>query len=506
MKIHDLRLFGMRCFEDSGDIQFDPKFNVLVGKNNAGKSTILKAILGLQGFPFSHLDVRPGHQTNSFISCHLYEIVQNDIMQIVKAPDLSSMRVTTVYYGNAPNYGDAQHNHLGVGQQLFPATRPQHTIVPFIAKRKATAFSHDISLGNQSAINGTLSLLYSRIDLLATKGHPDHDRFSQAVLDIIGIPITTKASSSGKQAGYYFDRHNFVTLENMGDGVTEMVALIVELCTEENKIFVLEEPETNLHPRGLKALLGMVRAASESNQFFIATHSNVVVRELSNADNGKIFRVYCNGELHTSPSKVEEVEKSPQAHLELLRELGYEFADFELHDGWLFLEESSAERVMRDILIPMFAPQLRGRLRTFSSGGVDSLEPSVSDFQRLMVFIHLQPVYKDRLWVRADGDDSGIKTVEKMRSSFPQLNEVALNNFEKEQFEHFYPAQFQEKAKAALAIEDKQSKRQKKLELLIEVLEWTQANLVEAKLAWITSAKEPIELLQTIDTKLSASN
>lgn len=342
--------------------------------------------------------------------------------------------------------------------------------------------------------------------MLATKGHPDHDRFNQAVLEIIGIPITTKASNSGKEAGYYFDRKNFVTLENMGDGVTEMVALIVELCTEENKIFVLEEPETNLHPKGLKALLGMVRAASETNQFFIATHSNAVVRELSDAKNGKVFRVYRNGEHHTSPSKVEEVEKSPQAHLELLRELGYEFADFDLHDGWLFLEESSAERVIRDILIPLFVPQLLGRLRTFSSGGVDALEPSVADFQRLMVFIHLQPVYKDRLWVGADNDASGIDTINRMRSSFPQLNEEALTNFGQEQFEYFYPIQFQEKAKTILEIDDKRIKRLQKLELLIEVLEWTKTNPVEAKKAWAISADEPIKLLQTIESKLSTSN
>lgn len=493
----------MRCFEDSGDVQCDPKLNVFVGKNNAGKSTVLKAILGLQGFPFSYLDVRPGYLNNAFISCHLNEIIQNDIFNIGRQPDLKSMRCTTVFQGVFPNYGDALHFQIAAGQPLFPSTRPQHTIVPFIAKRKAVAFNHDISLGKQSEINGTLSLLYSRIDLLATKGHPDHDRFNQAVLDIIGIPITTKASNNGKEAGFYFDRKNFVTLENMGDGVTEMVALIVELCTEENKIFVLEEPETNLHPKGLKALLGMVRVASETNQFFIATHSNVVIRELSNADYGKIFRVYRDGELHTSPSKVEEVEKSPQAHLELLRELGYEFADLELHDGWLFLEESSAERIMRDILVPMFAPKLRGRLRTFSSGGVDALEPSVADFQRLMVFIHLQPVYKDRLWVRADGDSPGIETVKKMRSAFPHLKDDSLDTFKKEQFEYFYPSQFQEEVKAIVGIDDKHSKRKQKLALLKAVLEWTQANPTEAKIAWAESAEEPLKLLQAIEAKLT---
>ena len=129
--------------------------------------------------------------------------------------------------------------------------------MPFIASRKATQFNHDVSTNAQSNVSGTLSALYSRIDLLASYGHPSHNKFLEAVKDIIGLPITTKASGSGKEAGFYFDENTFVTLEHMGDGVSEMVALIVELCLEKNKVFVLEEPETNLHPRGLKSLLGI---------------------------------------------------------------------------------------------------------------------------------------------------------------------------------------------------------------------------------------------------------
>lgn len=284
-----------------------------------------------------------------------------------------------------------------------------------------------------------------------------------------------------------------------------MVALIVELCIERNKIFVLEEPETNLHPSGLKALLAMIRTASEHNQFFIATHSNVVVRELGGMEGGKVFRVFRDGESYTSPSKVEEVERTPSAHLELLRELGYEFTDFDLFDAWLFLEEASAERVIRDILIPFFAPKLHGRLRTYSAGGATNLEPSVSDFQRLVVFVHLQPVYKDRLWIRADGDAAGEGAVMKIREAFAYLNEDALCTFGKAQFELYYPQFFQEKVNEVLAIEDKRNRRRQKEELLQEVLNWTEANKDEALAAWEISAQEPIKLLKSIQTKLAAA-
>lgn len=505
MKIHDLRMVGIRCFEDTGDVLFDPKCNIFVGKNNAGKSSVLKAILGLQLFPFDGVDVRPGDRPSCYVTLRLDEIVNSDFTLVGRTVPAGSFRVSTVFRGDYPPYNDAPPLAVSLGQPLFHSTRPQHQFVAFVAKRKAAEFNQDISLSRQSVLDGTFSALYSRIDLLAPLGHSAHGHFHEVVKQIIGLPITTKASPGGKVAGFYFDDDTFVTLDRMGDGVTEMVALIVELCIERNKIFVLEEPETNLHPSGLKALLAMIRTASEHNQFFIATHSNMVVRELGGMEGGKVFRVFRDGESYTSPSKVEEVERTPSAHLELLRELGYEFTDFDLFDAWLFLEEASAERVIRDILIPFFAPKLHGRLRTYSAGGATNLEPSVSDFQRLVVFIHLQPVYLDRLWIRADGDGAGTEAVTKIRAAFPLLNEEALNTFSNSQFELYYPRIFQEKVNEALAIEDKRDRRKQKEELLQEVLVWTEANKDEALAAWEISAREPIELLKSIQTKLVAA-
>jgi predicted ATPase len=503
MKIGNLRLVGIRCFEDTGDINFDRRCNIIVGRNNAGKSTVLKALLGLQGFPFDGHDLRPGEIAAAYITVQIDDIIPTSpIGNINRNVSDKSIRVISQFKGVSPEYQGSTSAQLNPGHPLFTSTRPSHTIVPFLAKRKALSFDHNISLSPQSQLNGTLQSLYSRIDLLATYGHPDHGRFCDAVLKIVGLPITMRASPNGKEAGFYFDSDNFVTLERMGDGVSEMVALIVELCVERNKIFILEEPETNLHPKGLKALLEMIRIASQQNQFFVATHSNVVVRELGSMKDGKVFRVYRDGDSYTSPSKVEEVERTPHAHMELLRDLGYEFMDFNLHEAWLFLEESSAESVFRDVLIPFFAPDLRGRLRTYSAGGATNLEPSVSEFQRLVVFVHLQPAYQNRIWIRADGDEKGVEVVNKLKSTFPRLNQEALRTFEKAQFEYYYPQCFHKAVASVLAIKDKNVRRKKKAELLQGVLDWTESNKDEARAAWSVSANEQIELIQTIRAKI----
>lgn len=500
MKIDELRVAGIRCFNDTGNIRFHPKCNVIVGKNNTGKSTFLKAILGLQGFPFDHADVRPECK-EAFISVNLAELKPTDQMYIGRHVSERYGRFTTVYGGNMPSYV-GPHYSISPGQPLFLNQRPHHTLVPFLAKRKATGFDQNVSLGPQSSVNGTLHALYGRIDFLATYGHPDHKKFIYSVEEIVGVAITTRTSQNGKEAGFYLNRETFVPLDRMGDGVAEMVALIVELCAERNKIFVLEEPETNLHPRGLKALLAMVRESAEQNQFFIATHSNVVVRELGGSEEGKVFRVFRDGESPLASSHIEEVQRTATAHMEVLRELGYEFTDFDLFDAWLFMEESSAESVFREILIPAFTPELRGRLRTYSAGGVSNLEPSVAEFLRLIVFIHLQPVYKGRLWVCADGDDAGRGVIERITMSFPHLGNE-LSNFSESQFECYYPEYFRDRINLVLSIEDRQQRRKEKSILLQDVLSWTSDNGLEAISAWKNSAAEPIKLLESIREKLA---
>ena len=189
--------------------------------------------------------------------------------------------------------------------------------------------------------------------------------------------------------------------------------------------------------------------------------------------------------------------------MELLRELGYEFGDFNLHEGWLFLEEASAETIIRTILIPWFVPELQVRLRTFSAGVVTNLEPSVSEFQRLITFVHLEPVYKDRLWVRADGDEPGINMVASLRAKFNYLGAPRSDTFAQAQFELYYPPRFSEKANAALALKDKKQRREAKAALLAEVTKWSFENKVIAKKEWEASAAEQIELLRLISKSLA---
>jgi predicted ATPase len=507
MKVDDLRLVGIRCFEDTGWISLSGKTNIFVGQNNAGKSTLLRGILAWQGFPFNEDDrtgdLRAG-APNVYFEMAVSE-VPADLNKRHGSPNQSSYALFRILRGSRDARPDLLEFNVHDTHGHFLNVRPDHQIVPFVARRKAAQFAEGITLSASNQISGTFANLYARIDLVAASGHPSNAEFQRAVKDIVGLDITTRPSTNGKEAGFYFDNDRFVTLQSMGDGVSEMVALIVEMCLEEGKVFIIEEPETNLHPKGLKALLSMVRQSSEHNQFIIATHSNVVVRELATDDSTKVFQVSKTAEERNAPSTVREVPRTPVAHMDLLRELGYEFADFDLHDGWLFLEESSAESVIRSILIPLFVPEVRGRLRTFSAGGVTNVEPSVAEFMRLITFVHLQPVYRGRLWVRVDGDEKGEEAIARLLQTFDHLDSQTAAAFKERDFERCYPARFAERAEAALALSGK-AKRDAKASLLNDVLNWSNDNEADARDEWAQSASEQVELLKQIGQKLGVIN
>jgi predicted ATPase len=495
VRAKSIRLVGIRCFADTSDINLGARCSIFIGQNNTGKSTLLKSLLSLQGFPFSNNDIRPG-SPSSFCKVALTDAGSAFLRQAIS--DKREFEVFRVLRGDDPFPMDPKLMLMN-DDGLFGNIRPDHTIVPFLSKRKAPQFTQDVSLNAQKAVTGTFSNLYSRIDLLATAGAPKHESFQDAVNEIVGLPITTKATQGGKEAGFYFDDDTFVSLERMGDGVTEMVSMIVELCLEKGKIFVLEEPEIDLHPRGLKALLGMMRLAAANNQFVISTHSNIVLRELGYDKDTRLYRVFRESDERGAPSIVEEIPYTPSARMATLRELGYEFADLGLHEGWLFLEESSAETIFNEILIPAFTPGLEGRLRTFSAGGATNIEPSVAEFQRLVTFVHLEPAYKGRLWVRADGDEVGKTAIASLRDKFPYLTDEACAFFSRPDFELYYPSNFTDAAAETLLIQNKKARATAKQELLSDVLNWTRRGRDDALRAWEASAAEPIALLRTIE-------
>lgn len=498
MRITSLQLKNFRSFESMERIELD-QINVLVGPNNAGKSSILKALHLIQegsGNFYPDVRVNANQATINIGLKNMQGQFQFTGLGLLEINVNSTNR----------NTGDINLLMFNSGGQTqvsqMPSIEPRHFVVPYLSKRKTNYYQEDVKSENVLRVSTDMSNLAAKLSRLATPGFPNHESYREACEAILGFMVAAIPSLNGQRPGVYLPDRQPIFIDQMGEGVPNIVALLADLALSEGKLFLIEEPENDLHPQALKALLDLVVESSKSNQFVVSTHSNIVVRHLASAENSRLYHV--TSELGKMPpiAKIRAIEPTVEARLEVLRELGYSFSDFDLWDGWLILEESSAERIIRDYLIPWFAPKL-SRLRTLAVGGVDQVVPTFDDFHRLVRFTHLEEAYRDAAWVRIDGDSVGSKIIARLQSSYPSWKSDRFGKFSKPQFEEYYPAKFAGKTKEALAHTDKQVRREAKRKLLDSVRAWLDEDEKRGRMALEQSAAEVITDLKLIESQLS---
>lgn len=390
---------------------------------------------------------------------------------------------------------------------------PENLIYPYLSKRKATVFEEAINENNLKAVTGNLSKLYSKIDRLERTADPNHQMFVEGCKSMLGFEVSTNTTANGKQAGYLIDGENFVPMIDMGEGVSNILGLLVDLCKANERIFLIEEPENDIHPSALKKLMNLIVEKSETNQFFISTHSNIVVKNLGAHASTKLFHVTSSNNVEPDRprlfvSNATEVGQESVQRRAVLEDLGYDLFDFDLWKGWLFLEESSAEELIRDWFIPWYTPSLQNKLRTFSANGVTNVEPKFEDFNRLFVFLHLEPAYKNRVWVLIDGGTEEANIVARMRTIYERSgwDRGRFDQFSKHDFEEYYPEVFRKQVQAVVSAPNSDQKRRLKADLLKQIKAWIRLDENAAKEAFSSSAAEVIEKLMAIDQILNQTN
>lgn len=498
MWITKIRLQNLRSFGDE-TIEFSKGINVLVGPNNSGKSTIAYAALAVQdGFSFSSNYLRSGTDKGNVqiyleeATDYFKEVTENGKLTMNIDITEGSTSLNATYNGNERNI------------KLIEAREPKNFVYPYLSKRKVAGYGEDVRDQYASAVTGNLQYLYAKIDRVSNPEKPAYSSYVDACGQILGFIVTCSSSPNGKKACYIVDNFRNITLDNMGEGVASVLGLLVDLCIADNKLFVIEEPENDIHPKALKELLRLIVQKSKRNQFIITTHSNIVTRFLGAEAEAKIFKIAMEFEKKVPTSKIEVIENAVETRQSLLGYLGYELIDFDLWEGWLFLEESSAEKIIREYLIPWFAPALQGKLRTFSARSIDEVESKFDDFNILFSYLNLQPTYKNKAWVIVDNGTKEKEIVQKLRGTYSisGWREDHFQQFDKHDFENYYPEEFKDKAGEILTITDRKEKRNMKKALLYEVEAWIESDLEKARVAFGNSATEVVDKLKVIEVQM----
>ncbi len=498
MKITAIELTNVRGFKVLPWTKLSKKINVFIGANNAGKSTILKAIHSIQtDGELSTDDITIGEQ-----------IGKVKLLFDGKFPALESAILNGIYNFDLKTPQrrlNDQNDRFISTTATISQNEPDNAIYPFLSKRKSISFSDQINESNANAVTGNFTNLFSKIDRLVTPQFKSgNTQYIKACQDILGFEISTIASRSGKKGVYYVHNQEHIPLQSMGEGVTNIIGLITDLCMAENKIFIIEEPENDIHPTALKALMNFVIEKSDTNQFFVSTHSNIVMKYLGGAPESKIFSV--NATLNDSQrpnlfvSTLKEISDNHNERRAVLEDLGYEFNDFGLWSAWLFLEESSAEVLIREWFIKWYAPELSHKLRTFSANSLSQIIPKFDDFNKLFVFLHLEPAYKNKVWVIVDGGNEENQIIEELHNRYIKngWNKDNFSQFSEHDFENYYPTRFKEKIALAINQKDKQKKRSAKKLLLDEIKEWIVKDEKTAKAEFKKSAQDVINKLKEI--------
>lgn len=116
-------------------------------------------------------------------------------------------------------------------------------------------------------------------------------------LDLFEMLLSLKKITKGFKMEIYFEKENQVTTmsyRNLSEGEKQfaLILSILNLYKNEKTLFLLDEPDTFLHPRWQRELVNKIKCMKSKSNIIFTTHSPLALSELENG-NINLFRNSC---------------------------------------------------------------------------------------------------------------------------------------------------------------------------------------------------------------------
>ncbi|WP_168224657.1 AAA family ATPase [Rhodoferax aquaticus] len=344
MHISHLKIANYKSFFQPTEFEFGPGFNILLGANSSGKTSVLEAIALHELSDTPHLSTlnsnEPGHVPTEKSEVELTISVSTQELKSLAYP------VSDVYLGvgNAPghlycNDFDLIRQRLSSTQQElsfklqinspvaarlqfrdWPATwRTFGTNTKFSAinlsdfssfvvtnnaeelrqiwqklPQKIYRFSSERNIkpicghfANGELLPNSENLAYC-INYLQSNNSNLFDQLNKLLHRVFPTIYWVAAPPNGNNqfelrvhsAPTHLNRGDLaVPINRVGTGIGNALAILyVALTAQTQRLILLEEPNSFLHPRALRELLSILAEVGSKHQFFITTHSSDVLR------------------------------------------------------------------------------------------------------------------------------------------------------------------------------------------------------------------------------------
>lgn len=393
-------LANYRSFGPEGFLLTKPrKVNILVGKNNSGKSNVLRAIhafrelhqpnFGRKLFasvdkhrrgdtPVDAVVVLPleplipaqhkGSQTVSdiFKSAGTKVTVRWDTSsgELVSAPELEGITLGHLRWLMNQLAKVDLENPSGK-RELFMAQLGKHLIQQAVAGLQAAfqnllvipvfreieeggeakAGASSVEFNGHNIIRALRGMQVPHLEEEAKRGV--FDKIQQFTRELVGVP---ELELQVPQEDRLYIKMNGLRLplENYGTGIHHLVILCSALAMHSGRVVTIEEPEIHLHPDLQRKFLRFI-AEQTANTYYITTHSNVFLDARSDVN---VYHVRFDGQR----SEFVHAETTARSR-EVLTDMGYKASDL-LQSNCVIWVEGPSDRVYLNQWLALTAPDL----------------------------------------------------------------------------------------------------------------------------------------------------
>ena len=393
---------------------------VLIGKNNEGKSNVLKAIdLGMnilinsqklqrrkvlpknlydwhEDFPLSlqnskklknkKTSIRMDFQLSESETIELNNIIHSNINGVISIfIEINESNTLSISIPKRGKNASALSGKLNLISK-FICERFNLIYIPAI-RSESDAFDviSDLVYSELSSIDDQHykeSLQYiekkqqERLGLLAQKVKVPLEKFLPQIKSInLYMTDRYKNISNVEQKNLNIDMDDGVltSLSNKGDGVKSLftIAILSQLSNEHDRLILIDEPENHLHPDAVRYICTVLNKLALENQVLISTHSPIFVNRNCISSNWIV-----DAGQTTRANRIDDIRKT----------LGVICSDNLMYSDYVIVVEGPTDRTVLNLVLQeheLINKCINNKIVTVRSiGGINNLKSEIYTLQR----------------------------------------------------------------------------------------------------------------------------